>query len=147
MLEARWDKVNNRPETLWIKTAVSLVTADSIMIGYERGVFEMLSHSYARLGRGSAHLQIIFIFYTVSQLSSNWGFPNSRFSHLLVAVGDVSDLIPREGALGCQPIVGLIDVQTQGIHSQKKIGSLFILKRIGRVNKAFLPSCLFRDTS
>lgn len=44
---------------------------------------------------------------------------NSRFSHLLVAVGDVADLIPREGALGCQPVVRLVDVQTQGVHSQK----------------------------
>lgn len=67
---------------------------------------------------------------------------NSRFSHLLVAVGDVADLIPREGALGCQPVVRLVDVQTQGVHSQKKICSLFILNRISTENKAFLlPVC------
>lgn len=56
-------------------------------------------------------------------------------SHLLVAIGNISDLIPREGAFGCQPVVWLIDVQTQGIHSQKKIRSLFILKHISRVNR------------
>lgn len=67
---------------------------------------------------------------------------NSRFSHLLVAVGDVADLIPGEGALGCQPVVWLVDVQTQGIHSQKEICSLFILNHISRVNKAcfYYPS-------
>lgn len=62
---------------------------------------------------------------------------NRRFSHLLVAVGDVADLIPREGAFGGQPVVRLVDVQTQGVHSQKKICSLFILNRISRVNNAF----------
>lgn len=60
-----------------------------------------------------------------------------RFSHLLVTVGNVADFIPWEGTLGCQPVVWLIDVQTQGVHSQKKICSLFILNHISRGNDAF----------
>lgn len=55
-----------------------------------------------------------------------------RFSHLLVTVGNVADFIPWEGTLGCQPVVWLIDVQTQGVHSQQKICSLFILSHINR---------------
>lgn len=42
-----------------------------------------------------------------------------RLTHLLVAVGDISDLVPREGALGREPVVLLVDVQPQGVHSQK----------------------------
>lgn len=61
-----------------------------------------------------------------------------RFPHLLVTVGDVADLIPRKGALGCQSVVRLVDVQTQGVHSQKKICSLFILNHISKVNNAFI---------
>lgn len=68
-------------------------------------------------------------------------------SHLLVAVGDVADLIPREGALGCQPVVRLVDVQTQGVHSQKKICSLFILKHIQQSKQSFSSTRLLRDTS
>ena len=48
-------------------------------------------------------------------------------AHLLVAVGDVADLVPGEGALGCQLIVGLIDVQAQGVHAKEEIRSLFVL--------------------
>lgn len=59
-----------------------------------------------------------------------------QHSHLLVAVGNISDLIPGEGAFGCEPVVWLVDVQTQGVHSQQKIRSLFILKHISRVNRA-----------
>lgn len=55
-------------------------------------------------------------------------------SHLLVAVGNISDLVPREGALGREPVVWLVDVQTQGVHSQKKIRSLFILNHMSRAN-------------
>lgn len=72
---------------------------------------------------------------------------NSKFSHLLVAVGDVADLIPREGALGCQPVVRLVDVQTQGVHSQKKICSLFILNHIKENKQSFSSARLLRDMS
>ncbi len=70
---------------------------------------------------------------------------NSRFSHLLVAVGDVADLVPRKGALGCQLVVRLVDVQTQGVHSQKKICSLFILNHINRVKQGLSSTRLLRD--
>lgn len=62
---------------------------------------------------------------------------NSKFSHLLVTVGYVAYLIPREGALRCQLVFWLVDVQTQGIHSQQQVCSLFILNHI-RGRKAFL---------
>lgn len=58
-----------------------------------------------------------------------------QHSHLLVAVGNISDLIPGEGAFGREPVVWLVDVQTQRVHSQQKIRSLFILKHISRVNR------------
>lgn len=62
---------------------------------------------------------------------------NNSFSHLLVTVGYVSDLVPWEGALRCQFVFWLVDVQTQGIHSQQQVCSLFILNHI-RGRKAFL---------
>lgn len=60
----------------------------------------------------------------------------SRKVDLFVAVGDVADLVPGEGALGRQPVVGLVDVQAQGVHSQEKVCSLFILNHNRRVNKS-----------
>lgn len=58
-----------------------------------------------------------------------------QHSHLLVAVGNISDLIPGEGAFGCEAVVWLVDVQTQRVHSQQKIRSLLILKHISGVNR------------
>lgn len=70
------------------------------------------------------------------RLSNHHIEENYTVSHLLVAIGNITDLIPGEGAFGCQPVVWLVDVQTQGVHSQKKICSLFILKHISRVNRS-----------
>lgn len=62
-------------------------------------------------------------------------------SHLLVTVGDVADLVPGEGALGSQPVFRLVDMQTQGIHTQEKIGSLFILAINMQCKQRILVSC------
>lgn len=63
-----------------------------------------------------------------------------RCSHLLVAVGDVADLVPGEGALGGQPVVRLVDVQTQSIHPQKKICPLFVLYHMSKRTTTMLFS-------
>lgn len=75
------------------------------------------------------------LYYGISPESCPSNHNNQeQHSHLLVAVGNISDLIPRERAFGCEPVVWFVDVQTQCIHSQKKIRSLFILKH-SRVNR------------
>lgn len=49
-------------------------------------------------------------------------------SYLLVAVGDVSDFIPWEGDLGGQPVLGVIDMKPQSIHTKQQLCALFILQ-------------------
>lgn len=77
--------------------------------------------------------QNMSLYYGISPESNHNN--QEQQSHLLVAVGNISDLIPGEGAFGCEPVVWLVDVQTQCVHSQQKIRSLFILKHISRVNR------------
>lgn len=50
-------------------------------------------------------------------------------SHLLVAVGDVADLVPGEGALWRQLVLGLVDVETQSVHPQQQVRALLVLRR------------------
>lgn len=56
------------------------------------------------------------------------GTCRTDMSYLLVAVGDVSDFIPREGDLGGQPVLRVVDVKAQSIHSKQQLCALFILQ-------------------
>lgn len=60
------------------------------------------------------------------QLGS-WRVCMRGLSYLLVAVRDVSDFIPRERDLGGQPVLRVIDVKPQSIHSKQQLCALFIL--------------------
>lgn len=55
------------------------------------------------------------------------GICSTDMSYLLVTVRDVSDFIPREGDLGGQSVLRVIDVKPQGIHSKQQLCALFIL--------------------
>jgi hypothetical protein len=55
------------------------------------------------------------------------GGTSTAAAHLLLAVGDVSDLVPGEGALGRESVVGLVDMQAQGVHPEQQICPLLIL--------------------
>lgn len=56
------------------------------------------------------------------------GTSRTDTSYLLVAVGDVSDFIPWEGDLGGQPVLRIIDMKSQSIHSKQQLCALFILQ-------------------
>lgn len=63
--------------------------------------------------------------------------------YLLIAVGDVPDLIPREGDFGGQPVVWVVNVETQGVNSKEQFRALFILK--GGKTRAEDPFIRLRD--
>lgn len=56
------------------------------------------------------------------------GTCSTDMSYLLVAVGDVSDFIPWEGDLGGQPVLRVIDMKPESIHSKQQLCALFILQ-------------------
>lgn len=60
-------------------------------------------------------------------LLDHWCICCIHMSYLLVAVRDVSDFIPGEGDLGGQPVLRVIDVKPQSIHSKQQFCALFIL--------------------
>lgn len=53
--------------------------------------------------------------------------PQQDMPYLLIAVRDVSDFIPREGDLGGQPVLRVINMKPQSIHSKQQLRALFIL--------------------
>ena len=56
-----------------------------------------------------------------------WGVCCADSTYLLVAIGDVPDFVPREGDLGDQPVLRVINVKPQSIHSEQQLCALFIL--------------------
>lgn len=60
-------------------------------------------------------------------LLGHWCTCSTDMSYLFVTVRDVSDFIPRKGDLGGQPVLGVIDVKPQSIHSKQQLCALFIL--------------------
>lgn len=65
--------------------------------------------------------------------------------YLLIAVGDVPDLIPWEGDFGGQPVVWVIDVKTQGVNSKEQFSALFILREERKEQKTFLFNSEMND--
>ena len=55
------------------------------------------------------------------------GIYSADGSYLLVAIRDVSDFVPREGDLGGQSVLRVINVKPQSIHSEQQLCALFIL--------------------
>lgn len=48
--------------------------------------------------------------------------------YLFITVGDIPDLIPREGDFRGQSVVWVINVKTQSIDSKKQFSTLLILR-------------------
>lgn len=49
--------------------------------------------------------------------------------YLLIAVGDIPDLVPRKGDFGGQPVFWVIDVKPQSIDPKQQLRALLILQK------------------
>lgn len=56
--------------------------------------------------------------------------------YLFITVGDIPDLVPWEGDFRGQPVVWVINVETQGINSKEQLCALFILQEERKEEKS-----------